>query len=68
MKKRRFWPKRIKGQAIIDRLKDKDLGTCEERHGVLVNTPFTIFALNEQKYVLVIMSLYGTMNRKGKET
>jgi hypothetical protein len=55
IKKRRFSPKHIKGQEIIDRLKDNDSGTCEAQHGVLVDTPFTIFALKEQKYVLMIL-------------
>jgi hypothetical protein len=49
-------------------VEDKELGSCEARHGVLVDTPFTVFALKEQKYVLMMMSTYGTMERKGKET
>jgi hypothetical protein len=67
IKTQHFWPKHVKGQEIFDQMNDKELGQCEAQHGVVIINPFTIFALQEQKYVLMKMSSYGTMERQGKE-
>jgi hypothetical protein len=68
IRKRRFWPSCIKGQEVIDQLKDKDVDVCNAPHGKLMTILFTIFALKEQKYVLMMRSTYGTLETYKKET
>jgi hypothetical protein len=68
IKKRRYWPAHVDGQEVIDRFNFEEIGFCDARHGNLGGIPFTIYGLKEQKYVLMMMSTYGTLLRQGKET
>lgn len=60
IKKRRYWPKYIKGDAIIDHFRTKEVGTADAWPGTLDNTPFHIFCMKEPDYVMSLMSSYGT--------
>eukprot|EP00548_Thalassiothrix_antarctica_P012229 CAMPEP_0194154998 /NCGR_PEP_ID=MMETSP0152-20130528/62825_1 /TAXON_ID=1049557 /ORGANISM="Thalassiothrix antarctica, Strain L6-D1" /LENGTH=148 /DNA_ID=CAMNT_0038861527 /DNA_START=890 /DNA_END=1336 /DNA_ORIENTATION=- len=67
IKKRRYWTKYVPGDKIKEYFLDKPVGTSDALHGILDNTPFHIFCLKEENYVMSLMSTYGTME-KGCET
>ena len=63
IKKRRYWPKYIKGDDI------KDVGDANSWAGTLDNIPFHVYAMKEPDYIMSLMSMYGTSDRdNGKET
>ena len=61
IKKWKYWPKYIKGDAIKEHFDDKDVGDC-------MMLPFHVYAIKEPDYVMSLMSTYGTNLRNGKET
>ena len=63
IKKRRYWPKHIKGDDIIAHFNDKDVGDTDSLQGKMNNVPFHIFAMKEPDYVMKLMSTYGTNER-----
>jgi hypothetical protein len=66
IKKRRYWPKWIQGDAIDNYFADKDVGEVDALPGVLDNVPFHVFAMKEPDYVMKLMSTYGTNERMGE--
>ena len=60
IKKRRFWPKYIDGDAIDLHFKDKDIGKSDSLPGKMHDIPFHIFGMKEPDYVMKLMSTYGT--------
>jgi Transposase IS4 len=68
IKKRKYWPKYIDGNGIIEHFANKPIGHVDAKKGVLDGVPFTIFGMKEEKYVLMMMSTYGTPRRIGKNT
>ena len=60
IKKRRYWPKYIRGEEIKDHFKDKEVGNTNSWAGQLDNVPFHVFAMKEPDYVMSLMSMYGT--------
>jgi len=64
IKKRRYWPKHIDGEAINSKLRDEPIGTQTALPGVFDGVHFHIFCLKEQEYTMMIMSTYGTMEEK----
>jgi hypothetical protein len=63
IKKRRFWPKDVPGEAIIEYFGDKPIGYTARRPGTSYdNVNFDIFALKEKEYTCMIMSTYGALN------
>jgi Transposase IS4 len=65
VKKRRYWPKHIKGEEIKEHFSSKQVGDADARKGTLDNTPFYVFGMKEPDYTMVMMSTYGTLNRVG---
>ena len=63
IKKRRYWPKHIKGDVIKEHFADKHVGTVDAWQGRLDDVPFYVFAMKELDYVMNLMSTYGTYNR-----
>ena len=69
IKKRRYWPKYIKGDVIKAHFEDKNVGDADSWAGTLDNIPFHVYAMKELDYVMSLMSTYGTNDRdNGKET
>ena len=68
IKKWKYWPKYIKGDAIKEHFDDKDVGNCDSWKGNMDEVPFHVYAMKEPDYVMSLMSTYGTNLRNGKET
>ena len=68
IKKRRYWPKHINGEANIRHFQGKEVGFADSITGSLNNVPFRIMGLVEPDYIMFMMTTYGTMERHGKET
>jgi hypothetical protein len=66
IKKRRYWPKWIPGDAIIAHFVDKNVGDVDVLPGMLEDVPFHVFAMKEPDYVMKLMSMYGTNERVGE--
>lgn len=62
IKKRRYWPKYIKGDAIKKHFEDKDVGSVDAWPGELHGVPFHVFSMKEPDYIMSIMATYGTTN------
>jgi Transposase IS4 len=65
IKKRRYWPKWIPGDDIINYFVNKEVGAVDALPGKLNNIPFHVFAMKEPDYVMKLMSTYGTNERVG---
>ena len=68
IKKRKYRPKYIKGNAIRDHFKDKNVGDCDSWKGSMEEVPFHVYTMKEPDYMVSLMSTYGTTQRSGKET
>ena len=67
IKKWKYWPKYIKGDAIKEHFDDKDVGDCDSWKGNMDKVPFHVYAMKEPDYVMSLMLTYGTNLRNGKE-
>jgi len=67
IKKRRYWPKFIEGDAVKERMEEKSVGDCDAWRGELDGWPFYIHCMKEPDYVMMLMSTYGLMERMGEE-
>ena len=65
IKKRRYWPKYIPGDAIITHFGDKEIGASDALQGELDNVRFHIVGMKEPDYVMMIMTTYGTLEEFG---
>ena len=68
IKKWKYWPKYIKGDAIRDYFNNKNVGDCNSWKGTMEEVPFHVYAMKESDYVMSLMSTYGTNQHSGKET
>jgi len=69
IKKRRYWPKYIDGDAIKTHFEEAEVGSADALRGSLDNIDFHVFAMKEPDYTMMLMSTYGTNNREsGKES
>ena len=68
IKKRRYWPKFIRGDDIKDHFNDKSVGDCDAWKGCMDEVDFHVYAMKEPDYVMSLMSTYGTNQRTGKTT
>ena len=62
IKKRRFWPKFVPGEAIDQHFKDKEVGETDSLYGELEGVHYDIFGMKEPDYIMKIMSTYGGLN------
>ena len=60
IKKRKYWPKYIKGDAIRQHFDEKAVGDCDSWNGKMEEVPFHVYAMKEPDYVMSLMSTYGT--------
>ncbi|KAL7571289.1 hypothetical protein ACA910_008942 [Epithemia clementina (nom. ined.)] len=68
IKKRRYWPKFIRGEEIKQHFNNKQVGDCDAWKGSMDEVKFHVYAMKEPDYVMSLMSTYGTNQRKGKVT
>ena len=68
IKKRKYWPKYIKGDVIKQHFDEKAVGDCDSLKGNMDEVPFHVYAMKEPDYIMSLMSTYGTNLRGGKET
>ena len=59
IKKRRYWPKYVPGEAMNEHMASKEVGECDSLRGTLDGVPFDLFTLKEPDYSMKIMSTYG---------
>lgn len=67
IKKRRFWPRYIDGEAIKEHFCDAEPGFTDRLPGLWQSIPFDIFAMKEPDYVLMMMSTYGAIIEDPRE-
>lgn len=68
IKKRRYWPKYVDGNAIKAHFNDKEVGDTDALKCSLDSLEYHVFAMKEPNYVSMLMSTYGTLDRSGGKT
>ena len=66
IKKRKYWPKHIKGAEINAHFKCLEFGTANAIRCNLDQVPFHVFAMKEPDYIIMVMSIYGTNERNDR--
>ncbi len=67
IKKRRYWPKYIRGDEIAAHFEGKPVGSYDYWPGMLDNVKFSIHCLKEPDYVMSLMATYGTDQEMGED-
>ena len=67
IKKRRFWPKHVDGEALKEKFRNVQPGFTDRLPGTWDTVPFDIFAMKEPDYVLMMMSTYGALIEDPRE-
>ena len=67
IKKRRYWPKYIDGEAVKAHFADQDPGHFDALQGKLDGETFHVYGMKETSYVLMFMTTYRTGERMGRE-
>lgn len=69
IKKRRYWPKYIKGDVIDVHMKDKFPGDTDAMTGNLDGLKFHVFNMKETEFNMKMMTMYGDLDvPDGQET
>jgi hypothetical protein len=68
IKKRRYWPKYVKGDDIDMRFKDSKVGDVGSLAGKLQQERFVFFCMKEEDHVMKLMAMYGALKRGGDES
>ena len=66
IKKRRYWPKFVKGDQMINDMANDPYGTTKGVQEMMNNVFYFIFAHKEPDYTSMIMSTYGCLMEQGK--
>jgi hypothetical protein len=61
IKKRKYWPKHVPGDAIDSLMESAEVGDCNSLAGVLEGVPYDLFAMKDSGYTMKIMSTYGSL-------
>lgn len=61
IKKRRYWPKNVPGDAIREYFVDKDMAHADALPGTLREEKFHIVCMKEPEYVSMQMTTFGTL-------
>ena len=67
IKKRRYWPKHVPGDAIIEDFNNKEVRETDAICGELDGVWFYLYGMKEPNYIMQIMLTYGTLHEKGLE-
>ena len=68
IKKRKYWPKYIKGDVIRQHFDEKAVSDCGSWKGIMEEVPFHVNAMKEPDYIMSLMLMYGTNLQSEKET
>ena len=68
IKKRKYWPKYIKDDAIRQHFDDKAVGGCESWKDNMDEVPFHVYAIKEPDYAMSLMLMYGMNLQSAKES
>jgi hypothetical protein len=60
IKKRRFWPKHVPGDAMDERMSTKEIGHVDTLKGVIDGVPYDLFCMKDIDYTMKLMSTYGS--------
>lgn len=63
IKKRRYWPKHIRGDDIAKHFEDAPVGAADMWPGTMLGERFGVYCMKEEDYVMSLMSTYGTLER-----
>ena len=61
IKKRRYWPKYIDGEGIVQHFQTKEVGQCDSLPRTLSGKAFSIFCMKEENYTMKLMDTYGAL-------
>ena len=61
LKKCRYWPKFVPGDAIISHFIGKEIGESDALRGELDGIKFHLVGMKEPDYVMMFMTTYGTL-------
>ena len=67
IKRRRYWPKHVKGDDIIQHFANKEVGSTDALRGQLDGVPVYIYGMKEPDYTMMLMATYGTLAEQGDE-
>ena len=62
IKKQRYWPKNVPGEAITTYFANKELGSAKTFRQVFDGKPFLVHCHKDNSYVTKIMSTHGLIN------
>ena len=65
IKKHRYWPKFVPGDAIISHFVGMEIGESDALQGELDGIKFHLVAMKEPDYVMMFMTTYGTLGEVG---
>ena len=67
IKKRRYWPKYIPGDSILQDFADKEVGFYNAKKGVMNEVSFHLYVMMEPNYTMLLMSTYWMNATVGEE-
>lgn len=62
VKKRKYWPRGINGNAISEHMKEKPVGSVDALPGVKANQNFNVFCMKDPEYVTTLMATFGALD------
>ena len=65
IKKCRYWPKLVPGDAIISHFVGKEIGESDALQGELDGIKFHLVGMKEADYVMMFITTYGTLGEVG---
>ena len=68
IKKRRYWPANIKGDAIDAHFVSKEVGTVYAVKQVEYGVAYHVFFMKDPDYIMKLMKTYGTLDPMDKRT
>ena len=68
IKKRRYWPENIKGDAIDAHFASKEVGNVDTVKQVEYGVDYCVSFMKEPDYVMKLMTKYGTLEPTDKRT
>jgi hypothetical protein len=66
IKKRRYWPRDVPGDAMDNRLRNKGLGSTDAIYGKSEDVDYHFFMEKDKDYTIKLMSTYSSLNVNDK--
>ena len=67
VKKKRYWPKHIKGDSIDEHMSAQEIGSSDALVGRLDDKQFYVYATRDSRFICKLMATYGTLLPAGPE-